>query len=212
MSKFATVCRNSVEKLQLDAAPTFLTHDAAVCASLLLCAVHGCVIEDPPSLDACACVVGKERPPKFIAGIILSRKNSTFLRLVHESYRNDYRGADWDYNCARVPYQLYLAHPDLLHVEPYKFTTPDWTERYDLWNRVIDWRELYVVHIMAHYDVRQTYTPESIMTMNNTFGEVMRYIYYGSPKLIRPTSWVLQLPRKFPAWGKDSWIASMGSL
>ena len=138
----------------------------------------------------CHCVrVGKEKPPKFIAGIMVSRKNSTFLRLVYESYRNNYRGGDWDYNCARVPYQLYLEHPNLLHVEPYKFTTPDWMERYNLWNRVVDWKDLYVVHIMAHTDgVREKFTPESIKTNDSTFGEVMRYIYYGSPKLIRPNS------------------------
>jgi len=134
----------------------------------------------------CACVVGREKPPKFIAGIIVARKDSAFLRLWYESYRNNYQEASWDYNCAVVPYQLYLRRPNLLHVEPYKFTTPDWTERYKLWSRVIDWRNLYVIHIMMHL-MRDTFTPDSIKVVDSTFGEVMRYIYYGSPRLIMPS-------------------------
>jgi hypothetical protein len=127
--------------------------------------------------------LGKEKPPKFIAGIIVARKGSTFLRLLYESYRANYRPWDWDYNCARVAYQLYLRRPDLLHVEPFRFTTPDWQDRDKLWNDVIDWSNLYVIHVMGHFTWQQ-YTPESIRTINSTFGEAMRYIYYGSPKLI----------------------------
>ena len=82
-----------------------------------------------------------------------------------------------------VPYKLYLERPDLLHVEQYKFTTPDWTQRDNLWKNVIDWKDLYVIHVMGHL-FHDTSTPESIKTINSTFGEVMRYIYYGSPKLI----------------------------
>ena len=126
---------------------------------------------------------GKEKPAKFIAGIMLSRKGSTFMRLFYESYRNNYRPWDWDYNCARVPYQLYLRRRDLLHVEPRRLTTPDWIDRDDLWKRVIDWRDLYVVHVMGHLN-RDTSSPDTIKTPNSTFGEVMRYIYYGSPKII----------------------------
>ena len=126
---------------------------------------------------------GRERPPKFIAGVMMSRRDSAFMRLLHDSYRNNYRAWDWDYNCARVPYQLYLQRPDLLHVEPYKFTTPDWTERHKLWNEVINWKDLYVIHVMGH-DIKDSTTPHSIRTINSTFGEAMRYIYYGSPKLL----------------------------
>jgi len=114
---------------------------------------------------------------------MVSRKGSTFFRLLYESYRNNYRPWDWDYNCARVAYKLYLQRPDLLHVEPYKFTTPDWRERHKLWKQVIDWKDLYVIHVMGHY-TNDTSTPETIKTIKSTFGEAMRYIYYGSPKRI----------------------------
>ena len=127
--------------------------------------------------------MGKEKPPKFIAGIIVARRASTFLRLLYESYRDNYRPWDWDFNCARVAYQIYVQRPDLLHVEPYRFTTPDWQDRRLLWNEIIDWRQLYVLHVMGHFNWVE-YDPELIRTINSTFGEAMRYIYYGSPKLI----------------------------
>ncbi|ESN96353.1 hypothetical protein HELRODRAFT_189210 [Helobdella robusta] len=130
--------------------------------------------------DAC---LGKEKPPKLIAGIIIAQKNSLFLKMLHESYKNNYRPYDWDYNCARVAYQIALQRPDLIHVESRRLTTPDWQDRKQLWREIIDWSDLYVIHIMGHFDF-QEHTPESIKSLNSTFGEVMRYLYYGSPKLI----------------------------
>lgn len=127
--------------------------------------------------------LGKEKPPKFIAGIIVARQGATFLRLLYESYRNNYRPWDWDYNCARVAYQLYTQRPDLLHVEDYKLTTPDWKERWKLWDAVIDWSDLYVIHVMGHF-MWFDYSPDSIKTINSTFGEAMRFIYYGNKQLI----------------------------
>jgi len=128
------------------------------------------------------CVSGKEKPPKFMAGIMVARRRSTFMRLVHASYRDNYRPRDWDYNCARVAYQLYRRRPDLLHVEPHRLTTPDWRERARLWRDVIDWRDLYVVHVMGH-DTPDDSNPASIRALNSTFGEVMRYVYYGSSEI-----------------------------
>ena len=48
--------------------------------------------------------MGKERGPRLNAGVIIAHCDSQFLKLVYESYRDNYRGWDWDYNCARIPY------------------------------------------------------------------------------------------------------------
>jgi len=114
---------------------------------------------------------------------MVARAGAAFTKLVYQSYLSDFRPQEWDYNSAVVPYKLYLKRPDLLHVEWYKFTTPDWKDRDNLWKRVINWTDLYVIHVMGHLD-RDTSSPQSIKKINSTFGEVMRYIYYGSPKLI----------------------------
>lgn len=127
--------------------------------------------------------LGKERGPKLIAGMIVARKNALFLKIWYESYRNNYRQFDWDYNCARVTYQLYLQRPNLLNVEKHSLTTPDWQDRHLLWKETIDWSDLYVIHIMMHLNFN-SYDPEKIKTLDCTFGEIMRYIYFGSPDLI----------------------------
>lgn len=128
--------------------------------------------------------LGREKPPKFNAGVIVAHRDAMYLQAVYQSYRNNYRPFDWDYNCGRVPFQLYLKRPEMVHVEMYRLTTPDWTERHLLWNSIIDWSNLYVIHIMIHMDWEE-YNPEKIKTMNNTFGEVVRHVYYGSKRLLK---------------------------
>ena len=123
--------------------------------------------------------LGKEKHDKFIAGIIIARPNAPFLKLWYESYRNNYRPHDWDYNCARVTYQIYLKRPDLMHVEPYRLTTPDADDWHQLWWFVIEWRHLFCVHVMQHL-IWKDYNPENIKQLESTFGETVRYIYYGS--------------------------------
>jgi hypothetical protein len=85
-----------------------------------------------------------------IAGIILAEPNATFTRMVYDSYRGNYQSDKWDYNCAWVPYELALKHPDLVHIELRSLTTPDWEDRQDLFQNVIDWSNLYVIHAMIH--------------------------------------------------------------
>ena len=128
--------------------------------------------------------MGKEQGNKLNAGVVVANKQAMFLNLWYESYRNNYRAYDWDFNCARVPFAMYKQQPQLLHVEKYRLTTPDWREREKLWDYVINWRELYVVHLMTHLDW-SVYTPENIKKMNNTFGEIMRHVYYNSSKIVK---------------------------
>ena len=42
---------------------------------------------------------------------------SPYFLFRYKSYKRNYRMFDWDFNCARVPYQIYLQKPDLVHVE-----------------------------------------------------------------------------------------------
>lgn len=128
--------------------------------------------------------LGREKPPKLNAGVMVARKGALFMRLLLESYRNNYRAFDWDYNCARVAYGLALARPDLVNIEPFRFTTPDWLDRRQLFDGLVDWRSLYLIHVMGHGGEADHCTPDSIRRMNNTIGEVMRYIYYGDSKLM----------------------------
>lgn len=125
-------------------------------------------------------VFGKEHERKLNAGVILAQSHSPFIQMWYESYR-DYRPRHWDYNCAIVTYTLAQKHPDMVHVEEYKLTTPDWLDRAKLFRSTIDWRgmRVYCVHLMLHMDQRKR-SPRTLEFMNNTIGDVIRYIYYGS--------------------------------
>ena len=127
--------------------------------------------------------VGREKPKKLIMGVMFARRNARFLRLWYDSYKHSYRPDLWDYNSGIVPFHLYTLRPSLLHIEPYRLTTPDWTERHLLWDTVIPWHHLYVIHVMTH-KTDASFTPENIKRLNSTFGEVMRLVYYGSPTML----------------------------
>jgi hypothetical protein len=128
---------------------------------------------------------GKEKPPKLIAGIIAGQRNATFLRMVYEAYRENYKPDRWDYNCAQVSYELAQKHPDLVHIEQRKLTTPDYLDRHLLFKEVINWSDLYVIHLMIQSH-EWNWNPDTIKTMKSTLGEVLRYIYYGSPVMLHP--------------------------
>ena len=122
--------------------------------------------------------LGKVKKPKFIAGIIIGNKDALFLKMWYEAYRK-YKANSWEYNCATVPYNIYIENPNLVHVEFYKLTTPDFFKRDLLLMKTINWRDLYVVHLMSH-ELKVQITPDSIKQWNSTLAAVMRYIYYGS--------------------------------
>ena len=127
--------------------------------------------------------IGREKYPKLIMGTILANKNAKFLRIWYETYKHTYRPFQWDYNAGTVSFYLFTRRPDLIHVEPYKLSTPDWTDRHLLFDTVINWHNFYVLHVMNH-KIKFDYSPENIRSLNSTFGEVMRLIYYGSPALL----------------------------
>ena len=122
--------------------------------------------------------MGKEKEEKLNAGVVVAHKDSMFLRMWYESYKDNYQPFDWVFNCGVVSYQIYKDHPHLVHVESYRLTTPPWEEREKIMTYGgINWQDLYVLHLMSHLESIK-YTPEDIITQNNTFGEIIRHVYY----------------------------------
>ena len=128
--------------------------------------------------------LGKEKPPKLIAGVIIAERNALFIRILHASYSRNYRAWKWDYNCAVVAYQLYLKRPELVHIETTRLTTPDWLDRHLLFQDTINWRQLYVLHLMFHEQNEGT-NPEKIKTLKGMIGSILRNAYYGDSDIIR---------------------------
>ena len=123
--------------------------------------------------------LSEKKPIKIYLVHYSSQTKCTVPEDIERILQEQLLSTDWDYNSACVTYQLYLQRPDLVHVEPEKFTTPDCQNRHLLWDTVIDWRQLNVIHVMTH-KIEASFLPENIKRLNKTFGEVMRFVYYGS--------------------------------
>lgn len=121
--------------------------------------------------------IAREKPPKLIMGTILAAKNASFLRVWYETYKYTYDSSIWDYNTGIVSFYMFTRRPDLIHVEPFRMSTPDWTERTQLlFKTIINWRSLFVLHFMGHRTTEQ-YNVERMNKMQNTLGEVLRHGY-----------------------------------
>ncbi|XP_077868247.1 uncharacterized protein LOC144358428 [Saccoglossus kowalevskii] len=121
-------------------------------------------------------------------GIIFAEKNSRFLRYFYNSYKN-YIKSCWGCSSVRMQNKLAKSHWDLLHIEPTSLIGPPWNQ----WQKILlekyDWQdERFSIHVFLRKYRRRNldydFTAENIRYLNTTFGEMCRYIYYGSPALI----------------------------
>ena len=120
-------------------------------------------------------------------GVILSAPQSPFLKLYYDSYKH-FDDAQWNWNSCIEPYRLAGEHPDLIHIEPSSLSRPQWTDWWDMhraWKNgaLVDWSHSYAINWIYSYHGDE-HDPEQIKTMNTTFGEVARHIYYGKSDII----------------------------
>ncbi len=143
------------------------------------------------------CTVGTEysrREHRYIVvgAVIICSKQSQFLHYWRQSFIDDYRQGEWAYNTGRVPTRLWNENPDLIHVEKTSFFQPSWKQLNQIFlQKRYDWQNKnYLIHLWNHVYQRRTYIPEpnfeNIRTWNGTFGEIARYVLYGSPDVISP--------------------------
>ena len=139
------------------------------------------------------CFIGQELETKACGSVIGCSKDSLFLTLWLNSYLDDYRMDVWAYNTGQVPYNLAKRYPHLVYMEPSRINQPNYKQISKIWspNDRFDWWDNYSVHIIYRLwkDMSDFYDgvepcPETIKTMNNSFGEMARFIYYGSSKKI----------------------------
>ena len=129
-------------------------------------------------------VAGKEKTEEMNAGILLAKPNAPFLHLWYESFRNNYRPHDWDFNIAKLSYALLQKVPHLVHLETHRLSYPDPRDRDLLFDKVVEWHDLFCIHVI-HHVLRREYTPENIKYLRSTFGEITRLTYYGSPDIVK---------------------------
>ncbi|XP_077861830.1 uncharacterized protein LOC144342836 [Saccoglossus kowalevskii] len=121
-------------------------------------------------------------------GVVLAAPNSKFMKLYHDTYEF-YDGSQMYLNSREMPYEIASENIDLIHIEGICLTRPEWTDWWDmgkLWKNGCrrDWSHMHVIQLGYGYHNNE-YDAESIKTLDNTFGEIARYIYYGSTEKIK---------------------------
>ena len=122
-------------------------------------------------------VIGKDEGNKFVAGCILSAPKNRFMVKWLDTYTTEFRPTWWVYNSGIKPYRMWAGDPEyrkLLHVENTSLTTPGWSEKGKLFNDIIDWSDLFVIHTYRD----NGFSLKNIKTCNSTIGQVLRFICY----------------------------------
>ena len=134
------------------------------------------------------CTLGLERPSKICSGVIICTKQHPFLYLWLNGFYEDFRG-DWAYNSGHVPTRLINRYRGIIHVDKNTLHRPNVHEMQKIWGKEkFNWRGNYAVHTwirmaMGRY-IQAPPTPETIKTMNSTYGEMARDVFYGSSDLL----------------------------
>lgn len=122
--------------------------------------------------------LGLESPFHLGNGVIVSVKNAEFLKLWYDEYRS-FSDLEYNIHSVIVPYILSLKYPGLINVEMDTINYPDWSSHgLDLlYYKRYDWSRNYCIHMWYRLHKKE-YTPAYIKTLNSTFGEIARFIYY----------------------------------
>ncbi|XP_045208772.2 uncharacterized protein LOC123560671 [Mercenaria mercenaria] len=124
---------------------------------------------------------GHELPKTMGSQVVISKKNATFLRLWYLSYRDDYKKI-WAYNALWVPNTLAKNYPELIHIEGFNFTRPNWQNVKLIYDANYNWATNYGMHMYARWYKRPV-NPDIIRTLNSTVGSVSRHILFGNKEL-----------------------------
>ena len=130
--------------------------------------------------------LGVSGPNEISNGIIIARRGAPFLRMWLENYHSYVPGV-WGLNSVTFGHRLYELFPHLVHVEREHLLRPTWKETdliYSTHGKYYDWRHSYTFHVSAEGRFKVPENPEQLKGYDNTLGQVMRYIYFGSPKLL----------------------------
>jgi hypothetical protein len=128
-------------------------------------------------------VYGQESSMKTSPAIVLAEPSSKFLELVYNSYLQDYRPSNPDYNNGILPYKLALNHPDLVYVESANLVAPGLAKTHLLFSdntELLQWHNFYAIHLRFHGSESKIYNPTYIKPLRNLAGRLLKYIYYGS--------------------------------
>merc|ERR1711976_965454 len=105
-------------------------------------------------------------PGRLNNGVIVSTKESQFLLLWYETYKN-FSKREWDYHDSIIPYRLQFEYPDFIHVEENTINYPSGKKLELIYEEMYDWSRNYAMHLW--YRLHQVdHNPRDIRGMNST--------------------------------------------
>ena len=128
--------------------------------------------------------MGQESENVMCNNFLMATPHAKFLQEFINQYYIDYPGNHWGYNVLTAM-KMTRKHRDLIHVEEKYINHPNWMK-----NEIkmifdgkykFDWRKNYVIHLWNRLSHVKT-NPEEIKTLNSSFGEIARMVYYWQKK------------------------------
>lgn len=123
------------------------------------------------------------KPGRLNNGIIVAKRNATFLNIWRKTYHN-FTEMELDYHSSIIPYHLQYQFPQLIHVEERSLNYPSGPARHLIYDDVYDWTNNYAMHMWFGLH-GLNHTPNDIKSMNTTFGQIARYVYYNTTALLK---------------------------
>ena len=136
------------------------------------------------------CTVGLEDYYKVCSGVIVCAKNHPFLYVWLDTYYDDWEDYKhiWAFHSGNVATVLTKRYPHLIHIEPEKFHWPSYHQgdlQYICGAKTFPWRDHYVLHTWIRMCIFCPLPSEdSIRTMNSTYGQIARQVYFGSDRIL----------------------------
>ena len=135
-------------------------------------------------------VSGLERKDRICGAFIMSAPFAPFMFLWVDRVLNDYRVKKWAHISGVIPTDLAARYyqTGIVHIEASTIHRPNYNEL----NKLIgpdhyDLSKNYAVHLFYRVWSREKWMfkpdPENIKKSNTTFGQIARFIYYGSPDM-----------------------------
>ena len=129
-------------------------------------------------------VLARATDKSIANGIIIARKGALFLRLWLENYRN-YKRDIWGGNSVLFSNLLQKVYPHLVNVELDRLLKHGMLKcMYGFEKNCFDWSKSLSMHIYGWRNNSLPGTPEQLEGFDSPIGQVMRYIYFGSPDFL----------------------------
>ena len=115
--------------------------------------------------------------------VVMANRNATFLKIYYDNYKQ-YNPSSWVENSLQVPYRLSKKYPNLIHVEGYNFTRPNWNQLPMIFEQNYDWSTNYAMHMYIRAYKKEA-NIDIIRRLNTTVGSVCRHVLFGNKELCK---------------------------